>query len=82
MAALVPAQLHEISHQDEVMINGDVGSPESRRKHMEKGHGGKGSLIDIENKSFGFVPIARDAGLQKVMLHEMVSVSENVNLLD
>ena len=72
VAALIPGQLHEISHQDEGMRNGDVGSP-STRKHTEKRHGGKGSSIDIENKSFGFGPITQDAGLQKVMFNEMVS---------
>ncbi|XP_022763955.1 MAP3K epsilon protein kinase 1-like isoform X4 [Durio zibethinus] len=61
------AQLHEMSHQDEVMLNGDVGSPESRRKHLEKRHGGKGSSIDTENKSFGFGPITQDASLHKAV---------------
>ncbi|XWS63320.1 hypothetical protein CRYUN_Cryun06bG0085000 [Craigia yunnanensis] len=79
VAALVPAQLHEISHQDEVMINGDVGSPESRRKHRKKRHGGKGSLIDIENKSFGFVPIAQDAGLQKAAKSSVTSTGNELS---
>lgn len=77
VAALGPGQLHEISHQDEGMMNGDVGSP-SGRKHMEKRHGGKGSSIDFENKSFGFGPINQDAGVEKVMFHTMVSASEKL----
>ncbi|XVE66333.1 hypothetical protein DITRI_Ditri08aG0071900 [Diplodiscus trichospermus] len=64
VAALGPGQLHEISHQDEGMTNGDVGSP-SRKKHMEKRHGGKGNPIDTENKSFVFGPKTQDVSLQK-----------------
>ncbi|KAA3468006.1 Serine/threonine-protein kinase sepA [Gossypium australe] len=62
--ALGSSQLHDISHQDEATMNGDVGSP-SRRKHTEKGHGGNGDQIDNENKSFAFGPITQNAGLQK-----------------
>ncbi|TYH86083.1 hypothetical protein ES332_D01G017500v1 [Gossypium tomentosum] len=62
--ALGSSQLHDISHQDEATMNGDVGSP-SRRKHTEKGQGGNGDQIDNENKSFAFGPITQNAGLQK-----------------
>ncbi|PPD97932.1 hypothetical protein GOBAR_DD05005 [Gossypium barbadense] len=62
--ALGSSQLHDISHQDEATMNGDVGSP-SRRKHTEKGQGGNGDQIDNVNKSFAFGPITQNAGLQK-----------------
>ncbi|KAL4360472.1 hypothetical protein GQ457_04G004690 [Hibiscus cannabinus] len=65
------AQLHDISHQDGIMTNGDVGSPESRRNQSEKGHRGKGSSIDFEDKSFGFGPI--DVGLQKAVKTTVIS---------
>ncbi|XVF66979.1 hypothetical protein PTKIN_Ptkin10aG0083300 [Pterospermum kingtungense] len=78
VAALGPGQLHEISHQDEGMMNGDVGSP-SRRKHTEKRHGGKGSSIDIENKSFGFGPITQDAGVQKVAKASVASTGNELS---
>ncbi|XVE92897.1 hypothetical protein REPUB_Repub01dG0143100 [Reevesia pubescens] len=79
MAALGPARLHEISNQDEVMINGDVGSPESRRKHTEKTYGGKGSSIDIENKSFGFGHMSQDAGLQKAAKASVTSTGNELS---
>lgn len=58
--ALGSSPLHDISHQDEAMMNGDVGSP-SRRKHTEKGQGDNGDQIDNENKSFAFGPITQNA---------------------
>ncbi|KAH1074019.1 hypothetical protein J1N35_026347 [Gossypium stocksii] len=54
-----PAQLHEISQQDD-----DVGSPKSSKKHMEKRLVGEETSVDIGNKSFCFGP-TQDAGLQK-----------------
>ncbi|XWS68496.1 hypothetical protein CRYUN_Cryun04dG0095500 [Craigia yunnanensis] len=79
VAAFGPAQLHEISHQDEVMMNGDVGSPESRRKHTEKRHGGKGSSTDMENKSFGFGPITQDSSLQKAAKGSVTSTGNELS---
>lgn len=66
VAASGPAQLHEISQQDD-----DVGSPKSSTKQMERRLGGEESSVDIGNKSFCFGPI-QDAGLQKVILPEIV----------
>ncbi|KAK8363856.1 hypothetical protein V6Z12_A03G190500 [Gossypium hirsutum] len=60
-------------------MNGDVGSPESRRKHTEKGHGGKGSSIDIEDASFGFGPITQDAGLQKAVKASVISTGNELS---
>ncbi|KAL1135208.1 hypothetical protein V6Z11_A12G158500 [Gossypium hirsutum] len=54
-----PAQLHEISQQDD-----DIGSPKSSQKHMEKRLVGEETSVDIGNKSFCFGP-TQDAGLQK-----------------
>ncbi|KAG4115938.1 hypothetical protein ERO13_D12G137900v2 [Gossypium hirsutum] len=54
-----PAQLHEISQQDD-----DFGSPKSSKKHVEKGLVGEETSVDIGNKSFCFGP-TQDAGLQK-----------------
>ncbi|KAK8310981.1 hypothetical protein V6Z12_D02G220700 [Gossypium hirsutum] len=79
MAAHASDQLHDTSNQDEVTINGDVGSPESRRKHTEKGHGGKGSSIDIEDASFGFGPITQDAGLQKAVKASVISTGNELS---
>ncbi|GMJ09851.1 mitogen-activated protein kinase kinase kinase 7, MAP3K EPSILON PROTEIN KINASE [Hibiscus trionum] len=61
-----------IHHQGEAMMNGDVISP-SRRKHTEKGQGGNADQIDNENKSFGFVPITQNAGLQKAVKASVTS---------
>ncbi|TYJ43852.1 hypothetical protein E1A91_A03G181800v1 [Gossypium mustelinum] len=79
VAAHASAQLHDTSNQDEVTMNGDVGSPESRRKHTEKGHGGKGSSIDIEDASFGFGPITQDAGLQKAVKASVISTGNELS---
>ncbi|TYH84993.1 hypothetical protein ES332_D02G234700v1 [Gossypium tomentosum] len=79
VAAHASDQLHDTSNQDEVTINGDVGSPESRRKHTEKGHGGKGSSIDIEDASFGFGPITQDAGLQKAVKASVISTGNELS---
>ncbi|XP_039037990.1 MAP3K epsilon protein kinase 1-like isoform X2 [Hibiscus syriacus] len=73
VAANGSAQLHDISPQDGVMMNSDIGSPESRRNQTEKGHRGKGSSIDFEDISFGFGPITQDAGLQKVVKASVIS---------
>ncbi|GMJ05542.1 mitogen-activated protein kinase kinase kinase 7, MAP3K EPSILON PROTEIN KINASE, partial [Hibiscus trionum] len=77
VAALSSGQHHEISHQDEAMMNGDVGSP-SRRKHTEKGQGVNEDQIDKENKSFGFVPITQNAGLQKVVKASVTSTGNEL----
>ncbi|KAK6253059.1 hypothetical protein QUC31_014779 [Theobroma cacao] len=79
VAALGPAQLHEISHQDEVIMNGEVGSPESKGKHMEKRHGGKGSSIDIDNKSFGFGPRTHDASVQRAAKASVTSTGNELS---
>lgn len=53
-----PTELHEVTHtsiHDEVLMNGDVGSPESRRKVVAEKHGGKGSSTHVgNNRSLGF----------------------------
>ncbi|XP_022727275.1 MAP3K epsilon protein kinase 1-like isoform X2 [Durio zibethinus] len=72
-------QLHEISHQDEVMMNGAVGFPESRSIHTRKRHGGKGSSIDIENKPFGFGPVTQDASLQKAAKASVISTGNELS---
>ncbi|XP_021679465.2 MAP3K epsilon protein kinase 1 isoform X2 [Hevea brasiliensis] len=64
------ALLHGSTHlhdQDESHINGEVASPETRKKSVDRKHGGKGSSNHVENKSFGFAPRSQDGGLQKAL---------------
>ncbi|KAK8482819.1 hypothetical protein V6N13_085570 [Hibiscus sabdariffa] len=77
VAALSSGQHHEISHQDEAVMNGEVGSP-SRRKHTEKGQGVNEDQSDRENKSFGFVPITQNAGLQKAVKASVTSTGNEL----
>ncbi|CAJ1933825.1 unnamed protein product [Sphenostylis stenocarpa] len=59
---------HEISNDKdlhEVMMNGEVGSPQSRR--MASKVGGKDSSINNGNKSFAFGPRGQDNGSLKAM---------------
>ncbi|GAV80001.1 Pkinase domain-containing protein [Cephalotus follicularis] len=65
-----PAELHEISQigdHDEVLMNGEVGSPESRRKNATRKYGDKGSPIYAENRPFGFGLRSQDYSLQKAV---------------
>ncbi|KAE8669701.1 MAP3K epsilon protein kinase 1 [Hibiscus syriacus] len=77
VAALSSGQNNEISHQDEAMMNGNVGSP-SRGKHMEKGQRGNRDQIDNENKSLVFVPITQNAGLQKAVKPSVTSTGNEL----
>ncbi|KAM3753511.1 hypothetical protein ACB098_03G099400 [Castanea mollissima] len=52
-----PTELHELPHTSahgEVLMNGDMGSPESRRKVVTEKHGVKGSSTHVGNRSLGF----------------------------
>lgn len=52
-----PTELHELPHTSahgEVLMNGDMGSPESRRKVVTEKHGGKGNSTHVGNRSLGF----------------------------
>lgn len=63
-----PIELQEISNssdREEMLISGEAGSPETRRKNVATKHGGKGSSNNVENKSFGF-PRSQNNNLQKV----------------
>jgi hypothetical protein len=76
-------ELHEVPHtsdHDEVLMNGNVGSPESRRKSVAEKNGGKGSSIHVGNRSFGFGQRSQDNGFQKVKLHFLLSYSCNYSL--
>jgi hypothetical protein len=76
-------ELHEVLHtsdHDEVLMNGNVGSPESRRKSVAEKNGGKGSSIHVGNRSFGFGQRSQDNGFQKVKLHFLLSYSCNYSL--
>ncbi|KAH9706996.1 MAP3K epsilon protein kinase 1 [Citrus sinensis] len=64
------SQLQEItntSDKDEMLINGETQSPESRRKNLDSKHGGKGTSISVDNKSFGFSPRTDNNSLQKAV---------------
>ncbi|KAJ0038914.1 hypothetical protein Pint_23172 [Pistacia integerrima] len=64
-----PTELQEISNtsdQEEMLISGEAGSPETRRKNVATKHGGKGSSNNVENKSFGF-PRSQNNTLQKAV---------------
>ncbi|XP_024042488.1 MAP3K epsilon protein kinase 1 isoform X2 [Citrus clementina] len=64
------SQLQEItntSDKDEMLINGETQSPESRRKNLDSKHGGKGTSISVDNKSFGFCPRTDNNSLQKAV---------------
>ncbi|KAK9275389.1 hypothetical protein L1049_022653 [Liquidambar formosana] len=64
-----PVELHESSHmgdQDEVLMNGEVGSPDSGRKNaVVRKHEGKASSVHADNRSFGFGLKSQDNSLQK-----------------
>lgn len=65
-----PTELHEVQHpsdHDEVLMNGNMGSPESRRKSVAEKHGGKGSSIHVGNRSFGFGQRSQDNSFQKAV---------------
>lgn len=65
------SQLQEIPNtgdKDEMLINGEAQSPELRRKNLAGKHGGKGTSISVENKSFGFSSRTENNSLQKVIL--------------
>ncbi|KAK9191292.1 hypothetical protein WN943_019904 [Citrus x changshan-huyou] len=74
------SQLQEItntSDKDEMLINGETQSPESRRKNLDSKHGGKGTSISVDNKSFGFSPRTDNNSLQKLGLPwSLIIVSE------
>ncbi|OMP05200.1 hypothetical protein COLO4_08995 [Corchorus olitorius] len=78
VAALGP-HVQDISHQDEVMMNGDVVSPESKRKHADKRQGGKGGSIDFESKSFGFGTRTQDAAQQKATKSSVASTGNELS---
>lgn len=64
------SQLQEItntSDKDEMRINGETQSPESRQKNLDSKHGGKGTSISVDNKSFGFSPRTDNNSLQKAV---------------
>lgn len=66
-----PTELQEISNmsdQDEVVINGVAGSPESKRKNLAGKHGRKGTSSSVENKLFGFSQKNQNNSIQKVIL--------------
>uniref|UniRef100_A0A7N2L791 MAP3K epsilon protein kinase 1 n=1 Tax=Quercus lobata TaxID=97700 RepID=A0A7N2L791_QUELO len=57
VATSEPTELHELPHTSahgEVLMNGDIGSPESRKKVVTEKHGGKGSSTHVGNRSLGF----------------------------
>ncbi|KAL4638263.1 hypothetical protein ACB092_03G134800 [Castanea dentata] len=57
VATYEPTELHELPHTSahgEVLMNGDMGSPESRRKVVTEKHGVKGSSTHVGNRSLGF----------------------------
>lgn len=57
VATSEPTELHELPHTSahgEVLMNGDMGSPESRKKVVTEKHGGKGSSTHVGNRSLGF----------------------------
>ncbi|KAJ4710419.1 Protein kinase [Melia azedarach] len=63
-----PTELQEISNmsdQDEVVINGVAGSPESKRKNLAGKHGRKGTSSSVENKLFGFSQKNQNNSIQK-----------------
>lgn len=63
-------ELHEVPQNcdhEEVLMEGNIGSPESRRKNVAEKHGGKGSSIHVGNRPFGFGPRSQDSSFQKVM---------------
>ncbi|GKV21312.1 hypothetical protein SLEP1_g31304 [Rubroshorea leprosula] len=58
----------ELAHPgdpDGILMNGEVGSPESRTKPVDENLGGKGSLISVESKSSGLGPRTPDTNLRK-----------------
>lgn len=64
------SQLQEIPNtgdKDEMLINGEAQSPELRRKNLASKHGGKGTSISVENKSFGFSSRTENNSLQKAL---------------
>lgn len=62
-------ELHESSHlvsQEKVPVNGELGSPESRRKSIiARKFEGKGSSVHVEDSSFSSVPRSHDLNPQK-----------------
>lgn len=69
----VEAELHELpqpSDRDDILANGDVGSPASKTKG-----GGKGSSPSYANKSFGFGHRNQDISFQKVGLYALLLLS-------
>lgn len=74
-----PTGNHEISNEGlhEVMMNGEVGSPQSRG--MASKVGGKDSSVNNGNKSFAFGPRGQDNGSLKVF-HGSLNVSYLVNI--
>ncbi|XP_059445336.1 MAP3K epsilon protein kinase 1-like isoform X2 [Corylus avellana] len=69
-------ELHEVPHtseHSEVLMNGNMGSPESRRKSVAEKHGGKGSSIHVGNRSFGFGQRSQDNSFQKAVKMSVTS---------
>lgn len=65
-----PMELHEVPHtneHDEVLMNDvNLGSPESRRKKLAEKYGGKGNTVRVFSRSPGFGQRSEDSSLQKV----------------
>ena len=75
----VRAELHELpqpSDRNEVLRNGEIGSPASKIKS-----GGKGSSPSTTNRPFGFGQRNQDTSYQKVDFYNPLLVSSN-NVLD
>lgn len=62
----VPHEVPHTSEHDEVLMNGYVGSPESRKKNVAEKHGGKGNSVRVGSRSPGFGQRSQDSSLQKV----------------
>ncbi|KAL5761355.1 hypothetical protein ACOSP7_017619 [Xanthoceras sorbifolium] len=60
-----PQEVSNTSDQDE--INGEVGSPESRRKDIASKHGGRGSSSNVDSKSYVLGSKSQKCSLQKAV---------------
>ncbi|KAG6718191.1 hypothetical protein I3842_04G138100 [Carya illinoinensis] len=63
----VPHEVPHTSEHDEVLMNGYVGSPESRKKNVAEKHGGKGNSVRVGSRSPGFGQRSQDSSLQKAV---------------
>lgn len=78
VATSEPTELHEVpdtSAHGEVLTNGDMGSPESRRKVVTEKHGGKGSSTHVGNRSLGFGQRSQVNNFQRVRLYYLLLYS-------